>query len=288
MNVYMIVDRPIQTLFPYEGRLEVAMLPLGGRPILEHNIALMAAHVADLTVVLPQEFRETSRYLSSNTFPQLNISRIQPQNIAIRERALFVRGDIPVASKRLDMVLQAWKRDPSAVECDTAEGLTVLDPGAPLPTWQRLQRRLMANSARTGTKPQQDNLSPASYHRLAIETAARKSADFECSGWQEADGLRMGIDARVMTRNACGDGCIIGARSYVDRDVVLGSGVVIGDDCIIGRSTQLENCVVLPGTCVGRGLKIRDAIIGSNWLYDATSGRMIDLEPTGFLRRQVA
>ena len=61
----------------------------------------------------------------------------------------------------------------------------------------------------------------------------------------------------------------VGRGADLLDDVELAGRVEIGDRCVIDAGAQLVDAVVLPGTYVGRGVRLQNAIAHGAWLYRA-------------------
>jgi len=288
MNVFVIADRPIASLFPPERNLEPPLLPLGGRSLLERLLNVLAANFDEVGVVVPQSCVQTWRWLAENKFPPLKLELTTPQDVVVRDRSLFIRGDIVLSPVRLANTLTAWTRGERMTAHAPTAGFHVVDAGTAPPSWKSFCKQLTSASQRDSVHIRNAGLTPNHYHALVIAAADNRLPDVTPSGWLDPDGLRLGLDAHILTRLAPGSGSTVGARAFVDRNVVIGDGVVIGEECVIGRGTQLANSIVLPGVCVGKHLVIRDAIVGDDWIYRTDLGSFSNLANTGLVGRHVA
>jgi NDP-sugar pyrophosphorylase family protein len=66
----------------------------------------------------------------------------------------------------------------------------------------------------------------------------------------------------------------VGRGADVHRGVELSGRVEIGDRCVIDDGAHVTNSVVMPGTYVGRGVRLHNAIASGPWLY------RVDLDDT--------
>lgn len=272
MNIFVIADRQIESLFPDERILEQPILPLGGRPLLERVLTVLASQLDEVSVILPDAFTETKKWLSANAYPPLKIHLTTPQNVVIAEPTLFIRGDIMMSPGRLADSVASWRRADNSIDEPPMGDICIIHPGDSLPTWQSYRAHLQKDMHAKGLLSRNAFLTPDHYHGVLIAAAANRLPGVLPAGWLDADGLRIGLDARIQTRLAPGNGSTIGARAFVDHNVNIGDAVVIGDDCIISRGTQITNSVILPGVTVGKHLVIQNAIVGNNWMYRTDLG----------------
>ena len=87
------------------------------------------------------------------------------------------------------------------------------------------------------------------------------------AGRKAPDEIIIGKGSRVLTGHATEKSVVIGTNCLIERGVKLGRNVVIGNACVIDVDSQLQDCVVLPGTYVGRGTCFANKIVGKNQVY---------------------
>jgi len=59
----------------------------------------------------------------------------------------------------------------------------------------------------------------------------------------------------------------VGRGAQLHDQVELAGRVEIGDRCVVDDGAELVDCVVLPGTYVGRGVRLQNAVAHGPWLY---------------------
>ena len=64
----------------------------------------------------------------------------------------------------------------------------------------------------------------------------------------------------------------VGRGAVLHEAVELAGRVEIGERCVIDEGAQLIDSVVLPGTYVGRGVRLQNALARGSWLYRADLG----------------
>ncbi|GAB4455800.1 MAG: hypothetical protein OHK0029_12490 [Armatimonadaceae bacterium] len=67
----------------------------------------------------------------------------------------------------------------------------------------------------------------------------------------------------------------IGENSQIGAGCVIGPNAVVSDHCTVGERTVLENMLLLPGSFVGEGLELRDAVIERNRLVSVRHGESL-------------
>jgi hypothetical protein len=63
--------------------------------------------------------------------------------------------------------------------------------------------------------------------------------------------------------------CRVGTGAELHSAVELAGYVDVGDRCVIDEGAQLVDSIVMPGTYVGRGVRLQSAIAAGSWLYRA-------------------
>ena len=91
-------------------------------------------------------------------------------------------------------------------------------------------------------------------------------------GIDQEPGLRVDRLASVDRRSRESGNILVGARSWVHKRARLAGPCVIGSDCYIDRDARLHNSVVLPGTYVGEGLEVENAIVAGSTLIRVDLG----------------
>ena len=163
---------------------------------------------------------------------------------------------------------------------DSGVGIWRLAAGQPVPTWHEA-------AALSGFDDRTLPNLPA-YWRMAIASATSDFQDINPAGWPTADGMRVGMNARVLTRRAPGRAVFVGAEAFVDKNVLLGDDVVIGDRACVAKGASLARTVVMPETYVGAGLVLDRAIACGSWLYRVETGALTRISDPTVLARLAA
>lgn len=86
------------------------------------------------------------------------------------------------------------------------------------------------------------------------------------SGIRVSRNVRISPTAQLVPPVYVGENCRIGARVH------LGPNAVVGRDCVLDRECAIENAVVLPGSYLGEGLEVIEAIVDKNRLVNIRIG----------------
>ncbi len=260
IDILVLADRDAKALWPLTEIEPPPLLPMGGKPLVDHVIEALATRVdATVTVVVAAGDTRTPAHLASRGFPRLKIVVTDRPVPVVDKPTIVLRGDI-VASQA---DIHAFLDNPSARD-EPLRGAWRLPAGARTPTWRHTA--MLANHS--------DRMLPtvAAFWRMSIAAGKGAVEGLELAGWLESDGLRVGLDARVMTRRAPGEGAMVGARAFVDKLVALGDGAIVGDDCYIGKGARLRDAVVMPRSYVGPGLELTGVVVAGGWLWRADTG----------------
>ena len=272
MHITLLADRPARDLFPICEHRPPALLPVSGRPVIEHVLAALAARGGGrVDVVLGDDDEQTEAHLRAVQWPQNDVRIFRGRAPDEDGWRLMVRGDVCPHPSELEDALTAYlARRPMAAGVDGVVG--VLEPGVPVPSW-RQSEQVIAAGKRDSEAWCGLFLSLADYHRLAMRAAKQRLglAGTTIAGWADNDGTRVGVGTTIATRRRLGPGVVVGSRSVVDRDVTTANGALIGDGCFIGAGTHLENSIVVDGTFVASGLMLKNAIVAGQWIYQISS-----------------
>ena len=272
MHITLLADRPARDLYPICDHRPPALLPVSGRPVIEHVLAAVAARGGGrIDVVLGYEDQQTEAHLRAVQWPQNDIRLFRGRVPDEDGWRLMVRGDVCPHPSELESAVNAClDQRPMPVAVNGVVG--VLEPGMPLPSWQQ-SKQVIAASKRDSEAWYGLFLSLADYHRLAMRAAKQRLglAGTTIAGWTDDDGTRVGVSTRIATRRRLGPGVVVGSHSVVDRDVTTANGALIGDGCFIGAGTHLENSIVVDGTFVASGLMLKNVIVAGQWIYQISS-----------------
>lgn len=105
------------------------------------------------------------------------------------------------------------------------------------------------------------------------------------TGREREDGVRVGHGATIRAGAKLIPPVFIGERCYVGPDAVVGPGAIIGQGSVVERGSQVSNTLVFPGSYIGRGLALKDALVDGSRLIGVASGGRADLTGTYLLDR---
>lgn len=303
MQALVFADRLGKELLPLTDRTCVALLPVVGKPILEHCLeALTTVGVTEVILVvcahseLVQEFVGDGGRWGLAIELMLSRGEEPPEQMIYRLRThlrpgfLALRGDVVRGDILADFLERADQLpDLGTVYCRGASGPMYLCQ-CRQESWQ-LDHLLWQASALPPTEIsvqmndalvcQVDSLQ--SYHRLNLDALAGRFPGIRVPGRQIALGLTVGRQTQVALRSLKQGVAFIGAQSRIHRSVELTGEVVVSSHCIIDRHATLRDSVVLPHTYIGELLDVRNAIVRSNDLIRVDNGAILRISETFLL-----
>jgi len=288
VEAIILADRLGDELAPLDEFDCPALLPIAGKSVVEHCLEdLWEAGIRDATVAFPathphfrqrigdgSRFGMRLRYLATpgEAWPAEVIARARPTT----SQVLLVRGDIirgraarlirDAATRCLSGSLHAirGRRHAGMVVCEVADRtVSSLD-------WSLLSvAELPLAMQGLGIDDAGVNLldSPAAWHRAGLLALAGRFRGLLPSGRAGEDpGLLTGPRSSVARSVAVEGIARVGRHASVRDGVRLSGYVDIGDDCVVDSGAEISDSIVLPGTYVGRGTRLNNAIVSGRWL----------------------
>lgn len=288
MEALILADRLGEDLAPLDGYDCPALLPVAGKAVLEHCLEdLWEAGVRAATVAFPathphlparigdgSRFGIQLRYLQTTgeSWPAEIISRAQLRE----DRVLLVRGDL-MRGRSARLIRDAAARHPAGTVHGligrSHAGIAICSPGdrtASCLDWALLREsHLPAATPAIGIDHAGLSLmdSPTAWHRAGMLALAGRFRGILPAGRASDDGTLIRGPQSSIARSAVIEGqARIGSGASLRDDVVLAGHVDIGDGCVIDSGAEISDSLVLPGTYVGRGVRLRNAIACGSWL----------------------
>lgn len=305
MQALIFADRLGRELEPLTERTCVALLPVVGKPVLEHTLEALVAAGIRAAVIAISPFADQVRAVigdGSRWGMQLDyvLTQGEEEPDAVVERCpqrlqahvLALRGDI-LRGAALDQFLQRTATidgpivlgravdAPISLCLSRAAGRGGLDSlrwteGAPAadPVWPVVDLP-------TGALSRLESL--AAYHRANLDAAAGRFPGLIVPGREAALGLRVGVHSKVSPRSLRQGIACVGAHCRIEASAELYGEVVIANDVIVDRHTILRDSVVLPETYIGALVEVQNAIVQGNRLIRVDTGAVLPVVETFLL-----
>ncbi|MEA1079589.1 NDP-sugar synthase [Marinobacter qingdaonensis] len=271
-SAIVFADRDGRELEPLNDRYCPAMLPVLGKPLLEHALEhCLGLGVETVFVVINAHAASVRAYFESGARWSLNIHYVlsrqdEPSNRVRQRIGRSLKG--PFVAMRGDI----WHGLTPDFPCN--------DVGLPAPhsrlgyiAGQSSDERLEALGWQSicsthipASQPQAVHRpctvrSLADYHSLSLATLEAVFADAEREQGAPASRLMLGAQTRVNHVSLDEGTAYIAEHSRVDIGAQLTGAVSVGRHCLIDRGTHIANSVLMDHTYVGAGLTVRNAIV---------------------------
>lgn len=290
MDALIFADRPGNELLPLTKNIPVSLLPVRGKPLIEHTLDdLEAASVTSAMLVLGDNSRTVKARLGDGDRWNMRIQYVEsspgesPTRFAKRlaarlpEKFLALRGDvyrspsIPAFRKAANDILASQVvgeiNGRSAHLCLCRNKDTELDTLA----WRARQAHpsVVSNwrSVDLGTGGFSPLTDITDFYLTNVDDldikviALNRAADSDERRFYAEESAS--IDGQSIE-----DGpVLLGARSTVKPDSTLFGPVVIGEDAFIESGVFLHACVVLPGTRIPAGMRLRNAVVTNEMAF---------------------
>jgi len=288
----ILADRDGSELEPLAGGLLPALLPVGGKPVIQHCIEdLWEAGVREALVAVPAGDRTIERELGSGQRFGLALRYVDVAEGACPGEVLAIAGKAmqpPLVLARGDVLrgrsARALLDAASGVESDIVHGTIGSRPAGIALLRRRcrsvnqLDWSLLRSGGSSGQTPcvELGDVGFAALESLqslfeaCLAALANGYAGLLTDG-RPAGGSGLSVAARAsIARSVHLTGIArVGRGADLHDDVELAGQVEVGDRCVIDTGAQLIDAVVLPGTYVGRGVRLQNAIAHGAWLYRA-------------------
>lgn len=94
----------------------------------------------------------------------------------------------------------------------------------------------------------------------------------------QISGVRVGPQSSISASAYLDDQVHVGSHAIIHDDVEVSGLSAIGDRCVIDDGARIIDSLILPGSYVGRGVSLSNALVSGPWLYrcDLQQGQFID------------
>ncbi len=285
MQTLVLADRNGAELAPLTDSRPVALLPIGGRPLIEHALIALARHgVREATVVGGRDCAALSERLGDGARfgMTLTIRPSAPRPAgASHDPVLLVRGDMLWHPDALESALWSAAGSPPAlrqIACGVVMATHASLRGQPLAFDHVVGNRAAADPA----CPSAALLNLREFHAAALDAIAGRYG-LELAGQRSPEGMLAGRGASCEMVSSPGRGVQLGEFARVHRRAVLGDRVAIGDRTVVDDGTRVEDTVVMPDTYLGAGLFVRNAIVDGPTLIRVDTGAVARIRDTAIL-----
>ncbi len=285
MHILVLADRSGAELAPLTDTRPVALLPIGGRPLIEHALIALARHgIREAVVVGGRHCAALAERLGDGTRFGMTLTIrpcATPHAGASHDPVLLVRGDMLWHPDALERALWSAAGSPPAPR-QIAAGVIMATIASlrdqPLAFTHVVEHRAAADPA----CPSAALLSLREFHAAALDAIAGRYG-VELAGQRSPEGVLAGRGATCETISTPGQGVQLGEFARVHRRAVLGDRVAIGDRTVVDEGTRVEDTIVMPDTYLGVGLIVRSAIVDGATLIRVDTGAVTRIKDTAIL-----
>ena len=295
MPALILADRLGAELAPLTDRTCVALLPVVGKPVIEHALeALINAGIREAVIAVSAHADQVRAALGDGTRWGMRLDYLPsrgdeaPADLVQRLGAklgtefLALRGDV-LSGGALEPFLEQARATAGAVVYGRAPAGPVIAclsrngaEGLQCLAWP-------AGAEPAGTAPvivldhaavsRLESL-PA-YYQANLDAMAGRFPGLIVPGREVALGLTVGRGSQVAPISLKQGKAFVGARCRVHPSAELVGEVVIADDVVVDRHVTLRSCVILPNTYVGEWVDVSNAIVRANDLIRVDTGAVL-------------
>ncbi len=290
MHAIILADRPSGELHPLVSTCSIAMLPIGNKPLI--SITLEELHgvgIRSATILANMNQTNVKKYIGYGSRWGMKVDYAENENpIQLLERfstncpqllkdCVVVRGDI---LRPFGLLEEALLRRESQDTADiyTALGISLISAKQPdfsAISWEVVQKTCRLHPCLVE--------SLAAYHDANMMSLNGLVPGVRMAGRPTPDQMVVGYGSVIRSTRAPSKRVVIGNNCLVEAGVELGANTVIGNDSIIDKGTSIVNSVVLPGSYIGRGVVVADAIVKGNLIYSVKSGVTVQINDSRIL-----
>jgi NDP-sugar pyrophosphorylase family protein len=286
----IFADRDGADLEPVSAGTLPALVPVGGRPVVQHCIEdLWEAGVRDALVVVTagdttvrrelgngERFGLALRYLESSG-QQWPGELLAMAGQSVESPLIVARGDVLRGRSAARLLEHARSTDASivhAMDQSLQTGIAVLNRrcnGINQLDWTGLRRRdPIGDDPGIELGPTGFSLidGPAAMYDACLGALDGNFAGLLIDGRRRPGSSLLVAPRASIARSVHSTGVSrIGRGTELHDGVELAGRVDVGGRCVIDNGAQLIDSVVMPGTYVGRGARLQNAVANGRWLY---------------------
>lgn len=280
MKIVILADRSRPELEPLTKRTCASLLPVGGKPLIEHTVeALFDAGIREATVLISEFPDQVEAHLGDGERWGMDfrfwLSR-GDESVESICRRLSHQNEDEVLLIRADMIRTAFL--PRFLD------LANMRPGS-----SRLAASVGGVEAGVELVRLREALRPTQWIELVGErlSVLADLSDFHATSLEVVRGTFPGLNLRarevsphvhvgrrsiVPSTSVRGENVFVGCRSHVHPTAKLGDDVLLSEDVIVDADARLRSVVVLPGTYIGASTEIENAIVWGNQVIPMAIG----------------
>ncbi len=295
MKTVILVSNNNNGLKPLTDRTCQALLPIGGKPVIEHAIeSLYSAGIREITIMLDADAEQVMSEVGDGSRWDMRLHYKQlsggiPQKLtktccagSSADELLLVRGDLLWSLDVHEFIQHARETGQKQVFGASGDIPVIMwaDVTVECGDWRELGfTSFHDNTAVRLTVPSVNSLdSLAEFHQVNIDLICGRFPHLFPRGRENSNGLVLDYGTKVSARNLMSGVACIGRDCKVHKSVQFENNVVVGDRVLIDRGAKLENTVVLPATYIGEMVTLKNSIVWGNTIIRIDSGLVMQLD----------
>lgn len=267
MHIIIIANHQLSALAPLTDNGSLAMLPIGGKPLIEHLLENVATVQHEkMTIVASRGFDTLHRFVGLGERWGLNTTLVSSRpneplsSLKRRQPELFQGNLLVLSADRVYTENLAEHQDVCQDDC---------------------KANLVENSVYAQFSQIMQPALPVTDHKdyLDLNLAAARGdiVLLRLRGRERALGLTTGFRTQISPRSVRVGQTHAGNNCRVDDSAQLLGTVVLDSSVVIDRNTQLENSMVLEQTYVGEQLNLNRCIVSGSHIIRVDEGVVLKL-----------
>ncbi len=299
MKAIIFADRLGKELEPLTDNTCVALLPVVGKPVIEHTLEdLVKAGIREAVVVLSPHADQVEKTLGNGERWGMQLDYLltrgdaSPVDVVKRlkkdlgKEFLAIRGDMLRSEVVKEFLEKARDKTGDAIFAYIAGGPSGIclcrnqSDGLELLRWGQmgvLQLDLLRRGERQGNARVAYLNSLKAFHQANMDAIAGDYGGLIMSGREIAPGVVVGRHSTISPGIEKEGRVFVGNGSRVDPEVKMRGNVVISNNVIVDRKTSLDSCLILPDTYVGEMVDVRNAIVQGRTIIRIDTGARMNI-----------
>lgn len=275
MDAIIFADRQGEELSPFNQFYRPAMLPLLGKPLLQHALEQLQCSGVTRVFIIVDDIAASVRSLFNNgerwSMTVRYVYRRAEQSYHSAIAACISQLEFPLVAMRGDIVFKHW-----LAPIESSAGLTNqssvcklllnADELDQLNTfcWDTIVTNLHAET---------DDFYPlTSLHEvhsvLSLSVTVQDKVAID-HGHAINTSTYLGANSHVPLKSINKGHLYVASQSQVSDSASLHGNCYLGDNVIVANHANVTNSIIFDNTCIGQGASIENALVCGNWLYRA-------------------
>lgn len=308
MEVLILADRIGRELLPLTDSTCPALLPVAGKPVIEHTLDLLGeADIKKATIIIGHHADLLRAHLEEGKRWGMNLdywlTRGEEDPVSVlaqlpafqQEKSLLVlRGDV-LYNLQLKAFVESYRAQEQTPFYGVVSGqhpvAIIVSPNNPAALKALYWPNLAAETSHSEPSPCHQSEagwlrtldSLASYHQTNLDAIGERLTGLVIPGRQTALGLTQGRNSKVSPQSLKLGMAFVGQDSQISSTAEFYGEVVVGDHVIIEEYARLTDTLILPHTYVGEWVELRNAIVRGNDLIRVDTNTHLNLSDTFLL-----